>query len=40
VSAWTATRPGVDLRLLDDSHQLTDSLDVIIRESLAFLGFV
>jgi pimeloyl-ACP methyl ester carboxylesterase len=40
VSAWAATRPGVDLRLLDDSHQLTDSLDVIIRESLAFLGFV
>jgi pimeloyl-ACP methyl ester carboxylesterase len=38
VQAWAATRPGVDLRLLDDGHQLTDSIDLIWRESARFLG--
>ena len=38
VERWAATRPSVDLRLLDDDHQLTTSVDVIWRESKAFLG--
>ena len=30
--------PGVDLRLLDDGHQLTDSMDEIWKASREFLG--
>ena len=38
VAAWAAGRPNVDLRLLDDDHQLTASLDLIWRDSALFLG--
>jgi pimeloyl-ACP methyl ester carboxylesterase len=38
VEAWCRTRPTVDLRLVDDGHQLTDSMDLIWRESERFLG--
>jgi pimeloyl-ACP methyl ester carboxylesterase len=38
VERWAATRPLVDLRLLDDEHQLTASMDLIWRETAAFLG--
>jgi pimeloyl-ACP methyl ester carboxylesterase len=37
VQRWAAGRPGVDLRLLDDDHQLTSSIDVIWKESEKFL---
>ena len=38
VAAWAARRPSVDVRLLDDDHQLAASMDAIWRESQAFLG--
>jgi pimeloyl-ACP methyl ester carboxylesterase len=38
VSRWARGRSDVDLRLLDDGHQLTDSLDLIWAASEAFLG--
>ncbi len=38
VERWCADRPQVTLRLLDDEHQLTASMDEIWRESAAFLG--
>ena len=38
VLQWTQGRPMVDLRMLADGHQLTDSLDLIWNESAPFLG--
>jgi len=37
VERWAGTRPNVRLRLLDDDHQLTDSIDVIWKETAEFL---
>ena len=39
VEAWARGRKNVDLRLLDDGHQLTASMDLIWHESRKFLGF-
>jgi len=38
VEAWAAARPAVDLRLVDDEHQLAKSTDYIWTESQRFLG--
>ena len=38
VKEWAEGRELVDLRLLSDGHQLTDSLDLIWRVSAPFLG--
>jgi hypothetical protein len=38
VEGWSKSRPSVDLRILDDNHQLTASVDRIWRESARFLG--
>ncbi len=38
VEAFVRSRPRVRLRLLDDDHQLLNSLDEIWRETAAFLG--
>jgi alpha-beta hydrolase superfamily lysophospholipase len=38
VSRWAADRPHVTLRLVDDGHQLTASMDRIWEESRDFLG--
>jgi pimeloyl-ACP methyl ester carboxylesterase len=38
VERWAATRPNVRLRLLEDDHQLTASVDLIWQESKPFLG--
>jgi pimeloyl-ACP methyl ester carboxylesterase len=38
VQRWAASRPSVDLRLVDDEHQLAASTDYIWRESEVFLG--
>ena len=38
VQRWCAERPSIDLRMLDDEHQLTASMDEIWRESVRFLG--
>jgi uncharacterized protein len=38
VEQWSRVRPNVELRMLDDDHQLTASLDVIWRETASFLG--
>lgn len=38
VARWAADRPRVDLRLVDDDHQLSASIDVIWRASEAFFG--
>jgi pimeloyl-ACP methyl ester carboxylesterase len=38
VERWCAARPGIDLRLLDDDHQLTTSVDRIVDEGLVFFG--
>lgn len=38
VEAWAATRPNVELRMLDDDHQLTASLPYIWTEMRSFLG--
>ena len=38
VERWASTRPNVDLRMLDDDHQLTSSMDLIWKESNGFLG--
>jgi pimeloyl-ACP methyl ester carboxylesterase len=37
VAAWAATRPHVDLRLLNDGHQLAASMDEIWQTSRTFL---
>jgi pimeloyl-ACP methyl ester carboxylesterase len=38
VQRWAEERTNVDLRLVDDDHQLTASVDLIWRESARFLG--
>jgi len=38
VERWAADRPNVNLRLLDDDHHLTNSVDLIWNESAAFFG--
>lgn len=38
VKAWARPRPNVTLRLLDDDHQLTTSIEAIWAESATFLG--
>jgi len=38
VRQWAQGRPLVDLRMLHDGHQLTESLDLIWAESAPFLG--
>ena len=38
VERWAASRPKVTLHLVDDEHQLTDSMDQIWRWSEEFLG--
>lgn len=38
VARWSGSRTNVDLRLLDDEHQLTTSIDQIWRESATFFG--
>jgi pimeloyl-ACP methyl ester carboxylesterase len=38
VERWSADRPTVDLRILDDDHQLTRSVDLIWTQTAAFLG--
>ena len=38
VERWATGRPTVDLRLVDDGHQLGESLDLIWQESAAFFG--
>jgi pimeloyl-ACP methyl ester carboxylesterase len=38
VQEWARGRPLVDLRMLPDGHQLTESMDLIWNESAPFLG--
>jgi len=38
VEQWARPRPNVDLRMLDDEHQLAASMDEIWRESERFFG--
>ena len=38
VKRWAKSRPNVDLRLLDDDHQLTASIETIWRDSETFLS--
>lgn len=38
VERWAATRPNVELHMLDDDHQLHGSLEHIWRETARFLG--
>ncbi len=38
VERWASTRPAVDLRLVDDGHQLTASMPYIWRESAKLFG--
>jgi uncharacterized protein len=38
VERWARARPAVDLRLLDDDHQLLASLEYMWRETARFLG--
>ena len=38
VKAWAAPRANVTLRMVDDTHQLQDSLPAIWQESAMFLG--
>jgi pimeloyl-ACP methyl ester carboxylesterase len=38
VERWASGRPYVDLRLVDDGHQLTASMDLMWQESEKFLG--
>ena len=38
VRHWAGARPNADLRLLDDDHQLTASIEMIWRESERFLA--
>jgi pimeloyl-ACP methyl ester carboxylesterase len=38
VRRWSASRPNVELHVLDDDHQLLASLDYIWREVATFLG--
>jgi len=38
VARWSATRPTVDLHMVDDEHQLSASVDEIWRESARLMG--
>lgn len=38
VQRWAASRPGVELHLLEDDHQLLGSLETIWREMSRFIG--
>ena len=38
VEQWANGRPNVDLRMVDDGHQLTESMDEIWKKSCEFLG--
>ena len=38
VKRWAESRPGVELHILDDDHQLMGSLETIWREMSRFLG--
>jgi len=38
VEAWADGRPGVELTMLDDDHQLVASIDLIWHASAAFFG--
>jgi pimeloyl-ACP methyl ester carboxylesterase len=38
VEQWAKGRPNVTLRIVDDDHQLTGSIDTIWTESAGFLG--
>lgn len=38
VERWASGRATVELVMLDDGHQLADSVDAIVERSLAFLG--
>jgi pimeloyl-ACP methyl ester carboxylesterase len=38
VLRWARDRPNVDLRMVEDGHQLAASMDVIWKESRRFLG--
>jgi hypothetical protein len=38
VERWAAVRPRADVRLVDDDHQLRESMDLIWREARTFLG--
>ncbi len=38
VEAWARPRPNVDLRMLDDDHQLASSLSDIWTETVMFLS--
>jgi pimeloyl-ACP methyl ester carboxylesterase len=38
VEAWAAARSTVDLRMVDDEHQLTASMEMIWAETAMFLG--
>jgi hypothetical protein len=38
VQRWAATRPGVEIHMLDDDHQLMGSLGTIWREMARFIG--
>jgi hypothetical protein len=38
VERWAGARANVNLRLVDDDHQWTASVDLIWRESAKFLG--
>jgi uncharacterized protein len=38
VESWAAARPNVELHMLDDDHQLTESLEDIWRDMRRFLG--
>ena len=40
VEAWARARPQVDLRVLNDGHQLSESIDEIWQESEKFLGLL
>jgi hypothetical protein len=38
VQRFAAARPAMTLRMVDDDHQLGSSLDLMWRETAAFLG--
>jgi hypothetical protein len=38
VVRWAESRPAVDLRIVDDEHQLTASMEMIWAETAVFLG--
>lgn len=40
VEQWSRARPNVELHLLDDGHQLTESVDYIWEQMRAFLGLL